>query len=665
MNDDLELFYDDSLQQLKFLEDALLEVSQNGANTDNIGEIFRSFHTIKGSAGMFDFELVVNFTHKAESLLDAIRHGKIAMSDDLVMLFFECKDHIEILLDNAINNSLLTPEALNNHNKLINILNHELNTTTSDSSHNLQESSTQITLNLQDFGKTSQSAKLWNINVKFGDDFFTSGMDIFSVLKFLTKQGEIVSFDANADNVPTLNEYQPLTPYITFEILYSSESDYDEIYETFEFIIDDITLDIKQAESAKSYEPEIIQTPIEQTIISQNNQVTPNTQQKEKTATFRVDSKKVDSIINSMSQMVIHHGKILDIAMRKFDDIDFIEELEEFSSLMDELRNAIMGVRLMPIGDSFGKFKRIVADTAKKLDKDVEFIIKGEDTEIDKTIIEKISDPLVHMLRNSIDHGLETKEERSKSGKNPKGQIILDVSVDGGTILIVISDDGKGINKQRVLEKAISNNLVKQTDKLSDKEICNLIFAAGLSTAEQISDISGRGVGMDVVKANIEDLRGSVEVDSKSGFGSTFTIRLPSSLAIIDGLLVMVGRQKFIIPIENIVQCLEYTDAFVKKHQSDGFLNIYDELIPIVNAKKYFDEELDFRERENIIIVKIGKSKMAILVDELEGELQCVLKPLGVLFENVVGINSATILGNGDIAFVFDVAKILEGVKNG
>lgn len=663
MNEDLELFYDDSLQQLKFLENALLEVSQNGANADNIGEIFRSFHTIKGSAGMFDFELIVNFTHKAESLLDAIRHGKIVMSDDLVMLFFECKDHIETLLDSTINNHPLTLEALGNHTKLINILNHELGSASSSSSHNLQESATQMTtLNLHDFGKTPEPTKLWNININFGDEFFTSGMDIFSVLKFLTKQGEIVSIIANTDDIPNLEIYQPLKPYIKFEILYSSESSYDEIYEIFEFIIDDITLSIKQKESN---EPKPIEIPTEQLVISQNNLGAANSIQKEKTATFRVDSKKVDSIINSMSQMVIHHGKILDIATKKFDDVDFIEELEEFSSLIEELRNSIMGVRLMPIGDSFGKFKRIVADTAKKLDKDVEFIIKGEDTEIDKTIIEKISDPLVHMLRNSIDHGLETKEERSTSGKNPKGQIILDVSVDGGTILIVISDDGKGINKQRVLEKAISNNLVKPIDKLSDKEIYNLIFAAGLSTAEQISDISGRGVGMDVVKANIEDLRGNVEVDSKAGIGSIFTIRLPSSLAIIDGLLVMVGNQKFIIAIENIVQCLEYTDAFVKKHQSDGFLNIYNELIPVVNTKKYFDEELAFGQRENIIIVRVGKSQLAILVDELIGELQCVLKPLGVLFENVVGINSATILGNGDIAFVFDIAKILEGVKNG
>lgn len=664
MNEEIELFYEDCNEQLTNLENALLQITQNGVNPELIGEIFRSFHTIKGNAAMMEFNHVVDFTHKAESLLDEIRQGKKVITHDLVMLFFECKDHIELLVEAILNNNSLSEETIRNNDKLIELLNNELGSGFKKQDDEL------INIIFEDDNFEDNNKNIWDISICFKEDFLTSGMDIFSVLKFLSKQGE-AKVEADISEVPILQECNPLRVYLKLNIKYSTQLEYDEILEIFEFIIDDISLEIKKDETELIKEIEKQKTvdneKEEVRKVENINQIVQNNNStKEKTATFRVDSSKIDSIINTMSQMVIEHGKILDTAMRKYEnDIDFMEEMEGFSSLMEELRKSIMGVRLMPVGDSFGKFKRIVVDTAKKLDKDVEFIIKGEETEIDKTIIEKISDPLIHMLRNSIDHGLETKEERKILGKNAKGVITLDISVDGGTILIIISDDGKGINKTKVFEKALANNIVKTTDKLSDKEIFNLIFSAGLSTADKLSDISGRGVGMDVVKSNIEELRGSIEVDSKEGFGSKFTIRLPSSLAIIDGLLVSVGLQKYVIPLESIVECIEFDEKFISSCKTDDYVQIKNELLPILYCKEYFADEYKIKApRENLVLVQIGKSKMAILVDELIGEIQCVLKPLGALFNGVIGINSATILGNGDIAFVFDISKLLEKMRS-
>jgi two-component system chemotaxis sensor kinase CheA len=357
--------------------------------------------------------------------------------------------------------------------------------------------------------------------------------------------------------------------------------------------------------------------------------------------------------------MVIANARIAQ-RVDQLDDTDLGEATTIMSDMLEEVRSSVMNIRMIQVGDSFAKFRRIVNDTAKKMGKEVEFVINGGETELDKMVVEKISDPIMHMLRNSIDHGIEMPGERVASGKDVKGNVTLSAYPDAGMIVIEIRDDGKGLNRDRILAKAIANGTVPQNHNLTDKEIYNLIFAAGLSTTEEVSDISGRGVGMDVVKRNIGDLRGTVEIDSIAGKGSLFTIRLPLTLAIIDGFLIQSGDTKYIIPLEMIQECIELSKSYKEHMHGNQFINLRDSILPILNVREYFKESASKTDRDNIVVVRYGEYKMGLQVDELYGEFQTVIKPLGEIFENVAGISGGTILGSGEIALIFDIPKLIE-----
>ncbi|MDQ7061661.1 MAG: chemotaxis protein CheA [Sulfurimonas sp.] len=357
--------------------------------------------------------------------------------------------------------------------------------------------------------------------------------------------------------------------------------------------------------------------------------------------------------------MVIANAKVTQRA-EVLDDNELGESATILSDMLEEIRTGIMNIRMVQVGDSFNKFKRIVNDVAKKVDKKIDFQIVGGETELDKMVVEKISDPLMHMLRNSIDHGIETPQERLGVKKNERGHVELKTYPDSGTIVIEISDDGRGLPRDKILSKAIANGLVSAENNLSDKEIYNLIFAAGLSTAEKVSDISGRGVGMDVVKRNIESLRGTVEIDSKPGEGSLFTIRLPLTLAIIDGFLIQCGNTKYIIPLEMIQECIELDARYKKEMDGNEFINLRDSMLPLLDLRKLYNEAPRKSERENIVVVRYGDYKIGMMVDELFGEFQTVIKPLGSVFSNVAGVSGGTILGSGEIALIFDIPKLME-----
>ncbi len=380
-----------------------------------------------------------------------------------------------------------------------------------------------------------------------------------------------------------------------------------------------------------------------------------------KNFSLRVDSTKVDQLINQISEMVIANAKITQIATDR-DDSDLEEAANVLTDMLEDVRNGIMNIRMVQVEDSFVKFKRIVNDTAKKIGKDIEFIITGGETELDKTVVEKISVPLVHMLRNSVDHGIELPTVRTQNGKNPKGKVELKAYPDAGTIVIQISDDGAGLNKDKLLKKAIDNGIINESVSMTDEEIYNLIFEAGFSTVSEVSDISGRGVGMDVVKRNIQDLRGIINIDSTLGKGTTFTIRLPLTLAIIDGFLVQAGDTKYVIPLENIQECIELTDEYKKNMDGNQFINLRGEILPLLDVKKYLNmnQEEKELERENVIVVRYKNKRIGLQVDELYGEYQTVIKPLGDVFENVSGISGGSILGTGEVSLIFDIPKLIE-----
>ncbi|MCK5295133.1 MAG: Hpt domain-containing protein, partial [Arcobacteraceae bacterium] len=543
MDEELELFYEDATDQLQFMENALLDAKDGTDDEDKIGEIFRAMHTIKGTAGMFEFLDIVSFTHVAESLLVEVRNKTVALDSRLATLFMEVKDLTSDMVEFSVNGLScddVTLEQIENLKK-------ELLTSMpkggeicvpmeqSGNKMNTENDLASIGAEIED-----GSEVLWHISIRFDEDFFTSGMDILSIFRFFNKMGEILINVPILNKIPTLNNLDPLKTYIGFELAFQSDCSYDDILEIFEFVEDDVELVIFKADEKDKFEElfskyselkEILldeglyeedssssfpsssmgmDIGVESTQVCIPKQELGNESmtvkkandviQKKviKTSTLRVDSYKIDLLINRMGEMVIQNSKLIQMAEDRADD-DLEELAETMNDLLEEVRDGVMDMRMVQVKDSFNKFKRIVNDTSKKIGKDVEFVITGGETELDKTVVEKISDPLVHMLRNSIDHGVEMPQERVDKGKRSKGRVDLRAYPDSGTIVIEIEDDGKGLDKERILAKAIETGQVSQNANLSDAEIYKLIFAAGLSTAEKVSAISGRGVGMDVV----------------------------------------------------------------------------------------------------------------------------------------------------------------------
>jgi two-component system chemotaxis sensor kinase CheA len=360
--------------------------------------------------------------------------------------------------------------------------------------------------------------------------------------------------------------------------------------------------------------------------------------------------------------MVIANANVNQQASR-VNDKKLIESVSVVSRMLEEIREASMKTRLVPIGETFSRFKRIIRDLSKDLNKDIELEIIGAETELDKTVTEKISDPLIHLVRNSLDHGIELPKEREKKGKIDKGKIILKAFHEAGNIAIQIIDNGKGLNPEFLYNKAIEKGIISEFDVLTDKEKINLIMAAGFSTAESITNVSGRGVGMDVVKRNIEELRGTIDLDSTIDIGTTITIRLPLTLAIIDGFMIKIGYQFYIIPLEMIVECIISTDQFGSQIEENNYVNLRGSILPILDLRDFFDTEKLNDTREKIVIVTFGGKKIGLLVDELHGEFQTVIKPLGKIFRNVKGIGGATILGSGKVAMILDIPILIQYIN--
>ncbi|MEA3553741.1 MAG: chemotaxis protein CheA [Campylobacterota bacterium] len=378
-------------------------------------------------------------------------------------------------------------------------------------------------------------------------------------------------------------------------------------------------------------------------------------------STLKVESNKIDTLINLVGEMVITTASVMQHSTR-INDKGLNESVHLLSRMLEELRETSMKTRMVPIGDTFSRYKRVVRDLSQSLNKEIDLVIEGSETELDKTVIEKISDPLIHLIRNSIDHGIETIQERELKNKNSKAMIKLKAFHESSSITIQVQDDGKGLDKDKILEKAISNGLITKDDKIKDDDIYNLIMQPGFSTAQNLSNISGRGVGMDVVKRNIEELRGTIDIKSQKDIGMSVTIRLPLTLAIIDGFMIKISDDFYIIPLEMLLECIELTQEhkdFVAEH---NFINLRDHVLPLLDLREFFGyEKNDNRtKKENIVVVNFGTLKVGLIVDELLGEFQTVIKPMGKVFQNLKGIGGATILGDGRVSPILDIPILLQ-----
>ncbi|MGR9012966.1 MAG: chemotaxis protein CheW [Gammaproteobacteria bacterium] len=707
----LQTFVVECRELLEQMEEALLTVEQAEDDPEIINAIFRAAHTIKGSAGMFGIDPIVEFTHAAESVLDRVRSGDVSMNAVLAALFIEAHDYLRELVGHVAEGSHPTDETNRQGKSLIEQLEAYLDGTVSHP----PETSVPVVheAKVEREHNEAVGTDLWHLSLRFGVDVFRNGMDPFSFVRCLSSLGSIVELVTIIDAIPSAGQMDPESCYLGFEISFESEADKLAIENIFNFVRSDCFIRILPPRSKVSeyqrlihelpeqemrlgeilvkcgtltpeeldnilrfqseqddipqrpigevlVEQQIVSPPVVEAALEKQKQVKDN--KKNEANLIRVDAEKLDELINLVGELIIA-GAGTNLIARRAGMADLIESTATLTGLVEEVRDSALALRMVQIGATFNRFTRVVRDVSKELGKDIDLVISGAETELDKTVVEKIGDPLTHLVRNSMDHGIESAELRLARGKPAKGMLKLNAYHDAGSIVIEVSDDGGGLNKEKILGKAIERGLVAEGATLTDKEIYNLIFEAGFSTADAVSNLSGRGVGMDVVKRNILALRGTVDLDSIEGQGSTIRIRLPLTLAIIDGFMVGVGNGSYVIPLDMVVECVELR-AWASDEGDGQYLNLRGEVLPYRRLRDHFDTEGEMVQRENVVVVRYGEHKAGLVVDKLMGEFQTVIKPLGKLFGSEKSIGGFTILGSGEVALIVDVPGLMGQVEH-
>ncbi|HZX33424.1 MAG TPA: chemotaxis protein CheA [Rhodocyclaceae bacterium] len=760
LDEALHTFIAESRELLEQMEDALLRIEQDPNDPDIIAAIFRAAHTIKGSAGLFGIQHLVAFTHVAESVLDKVRNRDLQIDSDLVALFLATCDHIGVLIDHVAARGEPDPATHEASAALEAKLRAYLGQ---------PPVAAQPTPPVEHAGRVEQEVPAagsadtdnWHISLRFEANVLRNGLDPLAFIRYLTTFGRIVHIVTLVDKVPALSDLDPETCYVGFEISYKSTADKATIEGAFEFVRNDATIHIlpphsriadylhlietlpaeemplgeilvrcgtltrgeledaleQQAAEARATgvaarpigqvltEQKLVQPQVVEAALDKQKQV--KEQKSAEGSLIRVKAEKLDEHINLIGELIITSASTSLIAQRA-NIPELFEAAERLSRLVEEIRDSALGLRMVQIGATFNKFQRVVRDVSAELGKDIRLEITGAETELDKTVVEKIGDPLTHLVRNSMDHGIECAETRVARGKPAHGTIGLNAYHDSGSIVIEVSDDGGGLNREKILNKAIERELVKADQPLSDAEIYNLIFEPGFSTADKVNNLSGRGVGMDVVRRNIDALRGTVEVNSCEGAGTTMRVRLPLTLAIIDGFLVGVGESAFVLPLEAVVECVELSAQETEAAQGRSHLNLRGEVLPLIRLRDLFDipetrsdrgdpeeamavvsdpflhrarnsvlteegaaalaadPELHFIlhpiQRENVVVVQYAGHRAGLVVERLMGEFQTVIRPLGEVFNGLQGVSGFTLLGSGRVALILDVIGLVRRV---
>lgn len=716
LDDALQTFIVEGRELLVAMEEALLQLENAPNDTDSINAIFRAAHTIKGSSGLFGLDYVVAFAHVAESVLDKIRSGTLKIDESLIALFLDVGDHLGVLIDNVASGTKPDPETDAASQVLVDRLNVYLS-----ESHkpNPSASTASMVETAADFATNTQEAQVmsndelvetdcWHISVRFGQDVFRNGMDPLGFIRYMKTIGTISNIVMMFDGLPKLSEVDAESCHLGFEVNFKTDADKAEIESIFEFVAEDSVIHILPPHSKVSEYIELIkalpntemklgeilvqcgslteqelahilnyqeheasgekskigEALVEQHIVQPevvNAALDKQEQTKDsktnETTLVRVDASKLDKLINMVGELIIAGARVNSIAMRE-NSTAMLEATSVIARLVEDVRDSALSLRMVQIGATFSRFHRVVRDVSKDLGKDIRLEISGEETELDKTVVEKIGDPLMHLVRNSMDHGIEPPNVRTARGKPAHGTLKLNAYHDAGCIIIEVSDDGGGLNKEKIRNKAIERGLINEEQPLSDADIYNLIFEAGFSTADTVSNLSGRGVGMDVVRRNIQALRGTIDIDSTPGLGSTMRIRLPLTLAIINGFLVGVEDSTYVIPLDMVVECIEL-GAWNQENTDGDYLNLRGEVLPYRRLRDHFEIQGEPAKRENIVVVRNGDHKVGLVVDRLLGEFQTVIKPLGKVFSQVSGIGGFTILGSGEVALILDVHGLL------
>ncbi|NNG44761.1 chemotaxis protein CheA [Pseudoalteromonas sp. NEC-BIFX-2020_002] len=661
-----EVFFEESFEGLDAMEAELLNLVPGEEDLETINTIFRAAHSIKGGSGTFGFNSVSDFTHVLETLLDQIREGKRELTTEHVDLLLKSVDCLRALL------SALQSEQepdLEEANALR--LKFEAILGLGQSEHDNPNS--------ECADEQQAEVNTYQIDFKPYHHLFKTGNEPLYMISELAELGELETHVSH-NEIPDITDLTADDCFLSWRFFLNTEKEERVIREIFEWVEDDCDLTITlcgglfseddTAQGAEENNPDSKIEPASSAPI--------NTQEVKKTVvskapppatestSIRVGIDKVDSLINMVGELVITQAMLTQLGEQEITEATIAslqEGLAQLAHNTRDLQENVMRIRMLPISFVFSRFPRLVRDISQKLNKQVELKLLGEQTELDKTVMEKISDPMVHLVRNSLDHGLETVDQRLAVGKDPVGIVTLNAFHQGGNIVIEIMDDGQGLNTTKIKEKAIANGLIALGDELSDDEINELIFMPGFSTADAVSDISGRGVGMDVVRRNIQSLNGSVEVSSATGIGSTFTIRLPLTLAILDGQLVKVAKHTYIIPLISIVESLQIDITKVSRVGKDlDVLRLRDEYIPILRLYNIFNHQgaIETLDKTLLVVVESDNQKIGLLVDDLLSQQQVVIKSLEANYQKVDGVSGATILGDGRVSLIIDISGLIK-----
>lgn len=699
-----ETFRQEAEELLADIEMTILDLEQNPGDMENVNRLFRSMHTIKGSGAMFGFTKIAGFTHHVETVLDRVREGAMPVTGELIDLVLASRDHIKALFEVADGRASIEEEA---GEKIISafeaLMPKKEETGESDD-----------TFPDETFGPQALKPGENTYRIRFtpGTDIVKTGMDPVLIVEELKELGDCLIV-AYTENIPELAELVPDECHIFWDITLTTVHDINTIRDIFIFtesesqisiqsigddIMDDetaapklgeILVDKGDTDSVRIYEALSSQKPIGQLLVDSGS-VSPEkiqaalTEQKvlerRRNATLsgvvRVPSEKLDHLINLVGELVITQAHFSQIfinmdELREFRHDETVNKLardlsnpvETLERLIGDLRDCALNMRMVPIGTIFGKFRRLVRDLSAELGKEIELVTTGAETELDKTVIERLNDPLVHLIRNSIDHGIQMPDERVAAGKQRNGTIRLNAFHQAASVVISIEDDGRGIDAGDIFRAAKEKGLLPEERELSEQEILGLVFTPGFSTSEEVTKVSGRGVGLDVVKREIDALSGNIRIESQKGEFSKFYLSLPLTLAIIDGLLVDVGGDSYVLPLAQVEECAELTDTLVESSHDRDMIMIRGDLVPFVRLRKLFGNG-GKSSSEHIAVVNAEDYRVGIVVDEIVGNIQTVIKSLDRNYREAEGISGATIMGDGTVALIIDIPGLIRCARN-
>lgn len=667
--DPVAVFRTEAAECLEAIEAGLLDLTHQLDNKDLVDAVFRGLHTLKGSGAMFGFEALAAFTHHCETVFDRVRKGEVAATSELVAAVLAAQDHMRALVDQ--------PDA--DHGDTGHKLLAQLQAAVGGKEAAPVAASAAIPVTAAVPEASAKKKNSWRIRFSLPANSMANGTNPLGLLDELRDLGEC-TVRANSSAIPPLDEFTPTELHISWDVTLTSEQDRSAIDDVFIFVLDDMELSVEEisgqaAATAAPVEEKAAPAPVaaasaapvSSTTVAEfrpveavpvKREVPAAVSQAKAAENVRVPAERLDELMDRVGELVIAQSRLSQLASAST-DIALRSVSEEIERLSGELRDTMMVLRMVPVATLFSRFRRLVHDLARETGKVIELVTEGESTEVDKTVIERLADPLVHLVRNSIDHGLETPADRLASGKSEAGTVTLSARQAGGEVIISIKDDGRGINRERVRAKAESSGLIQPGQPLSDSELLQLIFAPGFSTAAAITNLSGRGVGMDVVKKTVEALRGAIDIVSVPGQGSEVSLRIPLTLAIIDGLLVRVGSGRYVIPLSAVEECLELSLEEDLRSRGRSFISLRDSLVPFLRLRDLFRTGTKPDVHQKVVVISTGTERVGLVVDQIIGDHQTVIKSMSKLHNNVATFSGATILGDGSVALILDVGHLV------